>query len=396
MKHLQNPLFISLAIVLLGVSSGLAGSYLGLNWFVDEITQENKVETRILDEESAVIEVVEGTQNAVVSIIITKDIPIFEEYYYNPFENFGFNGFGFSVPQQGEQIGSEEVEVGSGSGFFVREDGLIVTNRHVVEDEEAQYSVILNDGQILEAEVLDRDTVYDIAFLKVDGENFNTILLGSTDDIKVGQGAIAIGNALGEFSNTVSTGIISGLGRNVTASSGYGNYVTLNDVIQTDASINPGNSGGPLLDLAGNGVGVNVAVASNAENIGFAIPIDYVKNALESIEEHGEILRPYLGIRYTIITPSLQEANGLEYDYGALVVRGDSTEELAVIPGSPADKAGITENDIILEVNGTKIDEDNQLSFLIQKYAIGESLELKMYSKGEEKSVTITLEENPL
>lgn len=376
-----------LSSIALGFLAGLFGSFVGFRFHEADlgVLPETIVETRVLESESAVIEVVEQSQDAVVSIVASKDIPIFEQYYYNP---FGFGGFG--IPQQGEQIGTEEVEIGSGSGFIVREDGLIVTNRHVVDDQEAEYTVVLNGGELYEAEVIARDTLYDLAFLRIEGGDFLTLDLGDSSGLKVGQGAVAIGNALGEFSNTVSTGIVSGLGRNLSASSGNGS-VALHDVIQTDASINPGNSGGPLLDFAGNVIGVNVAVASNAENIGFAIPIDAVKSTLMSLDEYGEIVRPYLGVRFALVTPAYQEANDLDYDYGAIIRRGATEEELAVIPGSPADEAGLLENDIILEVEGVKVDVENPLNVLVQSHAIGETITLKVFSKGDEKEVQMEL-----
>ncbi|MBP9758798.1 PDZ domain-containing protein, partial [Candidatus Dojkabacteria bacterium] len=165
----------------------------------------------------------------------------------------------------------------------------------------------------------------------------------------------------------------------------------LSNVIQTDASINPGNSGGPLLDLSGNAIGVNVAVATSAENIGFAIPINSVKKIVKSVEENGKIVRPYIGVRYVPIDALVQEKNDLKYDYGVLVVKGNTKDELAVIPGSPADKAGVLENDIILEVNKVKLDSKTSLQNEVQKYNVGDKITLKIDSKGEVKNVEVTL-----
>ena len=164
-------------------------------------------------------------------------------------------------------------------------------------------------------------------------------------------------------------------------------------MIQTDASINPGNSGGPLLNLAGQVIGINTAIVQNAQNIGFAIPINEVKNTIESVKQSGRIIRPWLGIRYVLIDKSIAEANKLSVDYGALIVRGENRTDLAVIPGSPADKAGLVENDIILEVNGKKINENNPLSSVIGKFKVGDEITLKILRKGEEKEVKVKLEE---
>jgi serine protease Do len=211
--------------------------------------------------------------------------------------------------------------------------------------------------------------------------------------LKVGQTVIAIGNSLGEFANSVSKGIISGLKRNVTAGSGFGETERLTNIIQTDAAINPGNSGGPLLDVSGSVIGVNVAMAQGAENIGFALPINQVENAINQIKTKGKISVPFIGIRYVIIDQAIQQQNNLPLDYGALVIRGERAIDLAVIPGSPADKAGIVENDIILEIDGSKITAENQLGDLISKHNVDDVVALKVWHKGETKDVKVTLEE---
>lgn len=376
---------------ILGIVGGITGNYIGSrNFGTRTITNNGTREIEIIEEESAYIDVVEKTQDAVVSIVVTADVPVFEDYYYNPFGGDGF--FDFRVPGR-RQVGSEETQIGAGSGFIVSSDGYIITNRHVVNQEGAGYTVILNNGEKIEAEIIGRDDILDIAVLKIDRDNLNFISMGDSDSVKVGQQVVAIGYALGEFSNTVSAGIISGLSRSITASSqGGGDAQILTDVMQTDASINPGNSGGPLLDLAGNAIGVNVAVAASAENIGFAIPINAVKRIVESVEENGRIVRPYIGVRYVTITPAMQEANDLKYDYGVIIRGGNTEDELAVIPGSPADNAGLRENDIILEVNGVKLDTNTSLQNEIQKYNVGETVTLKVDSRGEVKDIQLQLE----
>lgn len=346
------------------------------------------------EEESAVTAAVEKASPAVVSVIISKDVPRMQDFFSDPF-NFDpfFNPFGSGQRQQQNQGGTERQEIGGGSGFIVSKDGLIATNRHVVSDREASYTVLTNDGKKYDAEVKAIDPTNDVAILKINASNLPVLELGDSGNLKIGQTVIAIGNSLGEFRNTVSKGIISGLKRNVTAGDGFGQSETLSEVIQTDAAINPGNSGGPLLDIRGQVIGVNVAMAQGAENIGFALPIDVLKKDLDSVKTKGKIVQPYLGVRYMPVTEDIQKQNNLPYDYGALVLRGERVTDFAVVPGSPADKAGITENDIILEIDGKKIDENHQLADLIAKSSVGDTVSLKIWHKGEEKTVQVKLED---
>ena len=219
---------------------------------------------------------------AVVSIVVSKDVPKLEVVYVNPFgEDPFFKDFGFRVPVY-RQKGVERQKVGAGTGFLATKDGYIITNKHVVEDAEAQYTVLLSDGRQENAVVIYRDPAQDIAVIKIPGSGYKTISLGDSDSLKLGQTVVAIGNALGEYSNSVSVGIVSGLNRKITASSGSGTE-ELSGVIQTDAAINPGNSGGPLLDLNGNVVGVNVATVIGSSNISFSIPIDSVMESIKRI-----------------------------------------------------------------------------------------------------------------
>ena len=347
--------------------------------------------------EETIIRTVERADKAVVSVIISKDLPVVERFIdqlpFNDFFGFGGNGgLNFGIPR--ERIrGYEEQEVGGGSAFFIDPSGLLMTNKHVVSDEDAEYTVLLNDGTKLEAEVVAQDPGNDIAILKVEEGNY-TALSFASEQPKLGQMVIAIGNALAEFRNTVSVGVISGLKRTVTASAGFGQPVeTLDEIIQTDAAINQGNSGGPLLNTKGEVIGMNTAVASSAENISFAIAASDIVRAIESYEEHGKILRPFLGVRYMTITEELSEENNLPYDYGVLIVRGEEITDLAVIPGSPADKAGLTENDIILKIDGTKLTTDVSLARIIQRKSVGDTITLKIYSKGDEKEVAVELVE---
>lgn len=360
------------------------------------------VKRDVFTEESRVIDVVERASPAVVSIVITKDVPIIEQYYqeYDPFgdgffnEFFGGNGFRLRVPRE-RQNGTEKREVGGGSGFFISADGYLVTNKHVVDDGAAEYTVLTNDGEKYAAKILAKDSALDVAILKVEGSGFPHLAFGDSDRLKPGQTVIAIGNALAEFRNSVSVGVISGLSRSIVAGDSFGRSEQLEGVIQTDAAINPGNSGGPLLDLRGRVVGVNVAVDRGAENIGFALTSNTVKSIADSVRTHGEIVRPYLGVRYVQVTESLKKKNNLAVDYGALVARGETPDELAVIPGSPADKAGIVENDIILAIDGVKLEQGKSLAAIIRQKDIGQIVRLLVLHKGAEKEVPVTLERAP-
>ena len=389
-KTNKQTIFITSVIaVLISTFFGILGGFAAYS-FASELNSSNLDKTRevlgqdvkVINEDSAVINVAESASNSVVSIVISQNVPIFERY--NQFEDF----FNF---RRREQIGTEKRQVGSGTGFIISRDGMVITNRHVVDKEDASYTVIFNNGEKREAEVLARDSLLDIAFMKIkDIENLEYLSLGSSAGLKVGQSVVAIGNALGEFSNTVSSGIISGLSRDIIASDRSGSTSgELNGVIQTDASINFGNSGGPLLDLTGKVIGVNVAVANNAENIGFAIPINDVIKLIERLDENkGEIERPLLGIRYRLIN----ENDEVEVDHGALIVGEDGNEDFAIASGSPADKAGLKKGDIILEVDQVKVDSDNTLFELIQDKYIGDTVKLKILRDGRQFEIKVLLE----
>lgn len=356
-----------------------------------------KEAARAVTQEALIVGVAKKADPAVFSIVITKDVPVVEQYYeqWNPFQNFFGGDFGgFQIPQY-RQNGTEKKEVGGGTGFLVDQSGLALTNKHVVDDSAASYTALMNNGKKYVVEVVAKDPALDLAVIRLTGVapagGFPFLSLGDSSSLDVGETAIAIGNALGEFRNTVSVGVISGLARSITASDAQGKSETLDEVIQTDAAINPGNSGGPLLSLAGTVVGINVAVAAGSQNIGFALPVNFAKSALASVAQYGKIVRPYLGIRYADITPVIQEKNNLSIDYGVLVVRGAGDGELAVIPGSPADKAGIVENDIILEVDGVKITAEHSLASLIRMKKVGDTVHLKILHKGTEVTVPLTL-----
>jgi serine protease Do len=336
-------------------------------------------------QESQVVDVVQQANPAVVSIVISREVPVFERRY----RQFG----PFQVPEV-YQEGTQRQEVGEGSGFIVSESGLVVTNRHVVSRQDASYTVITSDGETFDAAVVARDSQMDIAVMRItEGDNFPHLSFGNSDNLKLGQSVIAIGNALAEFRNTVSVGIVSGLSRSIVAGS-VSRSEQLDGVIQTDAAINPGNSGGPLLNLRGEVIGVNVAVAQRSENVGFALPSKAVDEVVNSVEKHGEIRRPYLGVRYVQVTPEVAKRNNLSVEHGALVTRGQRRSDLAVLPDSPAKRAGIESSDIILSVDGQSL-QDTDLADIIRQKEIGETVDITLLRDGEKMTVQATLETAP-
>jgi len=338
-------------------------------------------------QEEAVVKVVNEASPAVVSVIISKEDPVYEIYYeqINPlFPEI-------QVPKY-RQNGTEKKEVGSGTGFIVSEDGTILTNKHVVLDEKAYYTVVTSDGKKFDAKVLALDPVQDLAIIKIEpGDAMPALKLGDSDKLQIGQTVVAIGNALGEFQNTVSVGVVSGLGRTISASGG-GMVETLEDIIQTDAAINPGNSGGPLLNLKGEVVGINTATVEGAQNLGFATPINKAKRDIEQVSGTGKIVYPFLGVRYVLITETIQGKNNLPVNYGVWIQKG-SNGEAAIFPGSVAEKAGLKEGDIILEFNGEKITEKNTLAKIIMKYNPGDEATLKILRDKTEEIIEVILGE---
>jgi serine protease Do len=293
-----------------------------------ESTQETRT---LVKDENAVIQTVEESSPSVVAIGVTQKV-------VNPFDPN-------ALPRNRQAT--------IGTGFITSDSGVIVTNRHVVSDLQANYSVVTKDGQRLEVERIYRDSNLDLALIKTKQNGLKPLKIGDSSKIKVGQTAIAIGNALGRFSNTVTTGVVSGLGRSIGAGDPFGNEVELlDDLIQTDAAINPGNSGGPLLNSAGEVIGVNVAVSEAAQNIGFAIPINSVKAIIDEFVTTGKISRAFLGVSYRVLTRDLAILN--EFPEGAYIQD--------VVPGSPAEKVGIEAGEIITKIDGKKIDTQNMIS----------------------------------
>ena len=278
-------------------------------------------------------------------------------------------------------LGSAQQE-SAGSGIIISKDGYILTNRHVIPVEATNVQVVLSDGTVYDdVKVVGRDPLNDLAFLKINGvNNLTAAKLGTSSSVQVGGKVIAIGNALGQYQTTVTSGIISAIGRPLTASDQAGDSSEqLENLLQTDAAINPGNSGGPLVNMAGEVIGINTAVASDAQGIGFAIPIDDAKGLIKSVTESGELKRAYLGVRYVSITPDVVSQLKLSVKNGAYV----STDSDAVVSGSPAAKAGIQPKDIILKVDGVSVDGQHPLSSLLSQFVPGDSVTLTILRDGK-------------
>jgi len=276
----------------------------------------------------------------------------------------------------------------SGTGFIMTSDGLIATNKHVVEGGQ-QYTVTTSSGKTFEGKVVAKDPSNDIAFLKIEANGLPVADLGDSDRVQVGQWVIAIGNALGELQNTVTVGVVSAKERSANPSDGQGNTESLYGLLQTDAAINPGNSGGPLLNLAGQVIAINTAIAGDAEGIGFAIPINELKKDLESYKKNGKIVQPYIGVRFQPITKAVAKSLELPVEKGALVVGSQNTS--AVTTGGPADKAGIKDGDIITRVNNDEINEANPLVRLIRKYNPGDKISLTILRNNATQKIDVTL-----
>lgn len=351
--------------------------------------------------EKQIIKAVKTAAPAVVSITISKSPQKIRRpapYSFSPFDFFGPLPEE-ELPENLPRMKDGKIKIGGGSGFIVDKSGIILTNRHVIADRDASYTVICGDGQEkeYEAKVIARDPINDVAILKINGKNLPTAKLGDSSNLELGQTAIAIGNALGEFQNTVSTGVVAGLSRHLFAQADPASPQSeLRGLIQTDAAINPGNSGGPLVNLNGEVVGINCAIVWGAQNIGFAIPINAAKRDLADLKKYGKIRLPFLGIRYVMLTKEIQKANGLSVFEGAWILR-ESLNSPAVVPQSPAQKAGIKENDIVIALafggRTEKINAKNTISDVLQKRQIGDVLEFMILRDGKKVKVKVKMEE---
>ncbi|TSC65588.1 MAG: Uncharacterized protein CEO21_375 [Microgenomates group bacterium Gr01-1014_80] len=261
-----------------------------------------------------------------------------------------------------------------------------MTNKHVVSDTNTRYTVVTRGDQKYDVKKIYRDPLLDLAIVQIDAGGLVPLELGDSSKLKVGQTVIAIGNALGRFTNTVTTGVVSGLGRKVVAGDPFGGSTeSLDNLIQTDAAINPGNSGGPLLNSAGQVIGVNVATTEGAQNIGFAVPINSVQSIVDEFVTKGTVSRPYLGIRYRFISKDLAILN--EVPQGAYIQE--------VVADGPAEKVGVEIGDIITKINGQSVDSENKISDTISKGQIGQNLDLEIWRNGKSLKISATLEELP-
>ncbi len=386
--NLKRSLLL-VAIIILAVGGLVSSGIFGLNWdFVGRMlripattkTQSQIPEpqnVRVVSEESVVINVVNKVSPAVVTVGITQSAnsSLGDLFQFDPFSQL------MPLDQTPTPSPTQNSEQDIGSGFVVSSDGLIVTNKHVVADTESKYRVITKDNKTYDVTKIYRDPANDLAILKINASNLPVVEMGYSSKIQVGQLAIAIGTALGEFRNTVTTGVVSGIGRGITAGSPLeGAAEKLDNVIQTSAAINPGNSGGPLLNSSGQVVGVNTAVSQEGQNIGFALPINVIRDAITNFNQTGQFNRPYLGVRYKTVTKDVAILN--DVPEGAYV--------MDVIQGSPADKAGIQAQDIITNINGTRLSGDNaELSTLISDKKVGDTLNITLDRDG--KTVTVKL-----
>ncbi|HEX5395374.1 MAG TPA: trypsin-like peptidase domain-containing protein [Candidatus Saccharimonadales bacterium] len=372
-------LLLAIVILLLG----FGGGWLGAKTYNDNLQAPSSTaaKQKIISGESDLISnIATDSGPGVVSIDVERQV--------NSQDVFGF--------------GTTQTQAAAGTGFIINKDGTIVTNRHVVPSGTSSVSVTLADGTKYDnVKVIGRtnsSSPLDVAFLKITdlkGKILSPLTLGDSGKVKVGDKVVAIGNALGQFQNTVTSGIISGFGRDVSASDDGGSGAeTLTDLFQTDAAINAGNSGGPLMNINNEVIGINTAVAGGAQNIGFAIPINDIKGLISSVLKNGQLKQPFLGVRYVSLTDDLAENFNLTVKRGAYILPGSGSEP-SVVKDSPADKAGLRAADIITQVNDTKIDEKNSLSSVLGRYQVGDTIKMTVIRGDEHLTLTATLEAAP-
>lgn len=398
-----------IGVIIVALLSGVAGGYLeNRNNSNDFIAGTLSGQKKIVTSQSQLISQIAksvGPSVVSVNVNITANNP-------NPQSNFGL--FGFAQPSQTQ-------EQAAGTGIIISSNGLILTNRHVVPAGTTSVSVTMSDGtEFKDVSVVGRTSQsdsLDIAVLKINdthGHKLTPAIIGDSSNVQVGDDVVAIGNALGQFQNTVTSGIISGYGRSVQASadtSGNGGGPSLNpysqmatsnpstenlvDLLQTDAAINEGNSGGPLVNLNGQVIGVDTAIAGNAQNIGFAIPINDVKGLIEQVLKTGKFTVPYLGVRYIPLTADVASTYNLKVQNGAFIAPPSDPSMPSVVPGSPADKAGLQTNDVITQVDGTSIDQNHSLTSLLDQHQPGDSVTLTILRNDKTTQLNVNLGSSP-
>lgn len=370
----RSLLFLSILLILLIFAQKSQLFRFNLNK-----TPNTSIEKRtVVEEDSVVTKVIEDSLPSVVTVGISATTSSGGYYSFDP-----TNPFAPPQPVPGRR---RNIEQNIGSGFIIDADGLILTNKHVVSETSAKYTVLTNDHKKYPVEKIYRDPLNDVAILKINAPNLKPLTFGDSNVLKLGQMVLAIGTPLGQFTNTVTKGIVSGLGRGITAGSPYeGSVEKLDNVIQTDAPISSGNSGGPLINSAGQVIGVNTAVAAEGQNIGFAIPSNVLHDLVENFRKQGgSFERPYLGVRYSMIDSQTAQTERLVE--GAVVAE--------VVADSPADRAGIQQDDIITEIDGQKIkgDSDQNLAKIISQKKVGDTVQVRVWRQGQYRDFRVALE----
>jgi serine protease Do len=378
-------LLLALAFIVVAGLSGAGGAWLEQRGNDGLITASLSGGKKIITTQSELIDRIAKT---VGPSVVSVNVNITSE---NSDNSFGFGLFGFSQPEE---------EQAAGTGIILSKSGIIMTNRHVVPAGTTSVSVTLSNGtELKDVSVIgrtnDSDSL-DVAFLKINnlkGQKLTPAVIGDSSQVAVGDNVVAIGNALGQFQNTVTSGIISGYGRSVQASDSSGSSAAenLDDLFQTDAAINEGNSGGPLVNLNGQVIGINTAIAGDAQNIGFSIPINDVKGLIEQVLKTGKFSRPYLGVRYIPLTADVASEYNLPTNNGAFIAPSVDASQSSVASGSPAESAGLKERDIITAVNGTKIDQEHSLTSLIDQHQPGDKIHLTVLRGDKTLHLTATL-----
>ncbi len=370
---INSPIAKNLLLVLIAVTAGFFGGYFGGSQDINDDTTTRQI---VEGESNLINTIASDVSPSVVSVNVTGKT-ISTDFFGN---------------------GQEFESKSAGTGVILNKDGFIITNRHVVPDQNAVVTVVLSDGTELDAEIVgktNQSDPLDIAFLKIKDlkdKELTPAKLGDSEKVVVGDRVVAIGNALGQFQNTVTSGIISGYGRDIEASDGAG-IETLQNLFQTDAAINSGNSGGPLVNSASEVIGINVATAS-AENISFAIPINDVEGLIETVLETGKLERPYLGVRYVPLNEDVALELDIEQTSGAYIPEG-TLQRPSILENSPAEKAGLQEKDVIIKIDGQTLDEKNGLVSILGRRRVGDIVEIVVIRGGQEEKLFATLEASP-
>lgn len=378
---------LAVMFVAIALLSGFTGA-----WVADRNNQDTVLSSSLSNQKKIVTsqsQLINQIAKTVGPSVVSVNVSITSASTTDP-----FGLFGLSQPTN---------QKAAGTGIIISSSGIVITNRHVVPLGTSAVSVTLSDGtELKDVSVIGRTSSsdsLDVAFLKINdtkGHKLVPAVIGNSADVQVGDNVVAIGNALGQFQNTVTEGIISGYGRSVQASSGGGitaaaSTENLDDMFQTDAAINEGNSGGPLVNLNGQVIGINTAIASNSQNIGFSIPINDIKGLINQVLQTGKFQRSYLGVRYIPITADVASTYGLSVEKGAFIPPSTDPNAPSIIDGSPAATAGLKINDIITQVDGKSIDQTHSLTSLLVQHQPGDSVSLTILRNGQSIHVNVTL-----